>query len=345
MDTNYHRFKIIQTTNSQKVDYDGVEIMSATDGTLTSGYLGLGAREQPAGTQGYYNWVFVREYASTEPSASAATEEKITTDGVGGSGTWTSPVFNYWDSGSYQTIEDFEDNNTTNWTATTSTIAIESTTVDSGTYSAKWTLTGTAGTPNIELDVATQASALTDSTYNNQVVFRFRTTDNTNDHYFQLEDGSSNTHAVEFKSQLTNDTYSTVTLTLADFTTGGVDVTDIAKIKIYVTGSDWVGTEAFYLDRIRWKTNYTSSWRAVTWSNTGSGTVTLDIQDSGGTDISGFTGLSSGASLATLPTGKKKFILNLSSSGSTPVVNDFDVFWKPCQVGDFSDDWSTDYST
>ena len=68
LDTGWHIYKIIVKTDGIEVYYDGTLILSTTDTTFTSGYLGLSGRETPAAINSFYDNVFTRKYCSPEPT-------------------------------------------------------------------------------------------------------------------------------------------------------------------------------------------------------------------------------------------------------------------------------------
>jgi len=68
LDNNFHVYTIVAKTDGIDVYLDNSKILSTTDTTFTSGYIGLGGREWPAGIVAYYDYVRVRKYTSPEPT-------------------------------------------------------------------------------------------------------------------------------------------------------------------------------------------------------------------------------------------------------------------------------------
>jgi len=78
LDTGWHVYKTIVKTDGIEVYYDGTLILSTTDITFTSGYLGLSGRETPAAINSFYDNVFTRKYCSPEPTwGTWGTEETL----------------------------------------------------------------------------------------------------------------------------------------------------------------------------------------------------------------------------------------------------------------------------
>jgi hypothetical protein len=76
LDTNWHLYKVVAKTNGIDVCYNGSLILSTTDTTFTSGYIGLSAVQTPAAINAYYDDVRVRKYVSPEPTTSVGEEEQ-----------------------------------------------------------------------------------------------------------------------------------------------------------------------------------------------------------------------------------------------------------------------------
>lgn len=102
LDGNYHRYKTTTTGSNLSVNLDGISILTLTDNTRTSGNIGLSTRETPGGQVNvYYNFIFLRQYASAQPTVTLDTIE-------------TSAIFNatsgYWNfdegSGSQTQVTD-----------------------------------------------------------------------------------------------------------------------------------------------------------------------------------------------------------------------------------------------
>ena len=71
LDTNWHNYSIKTSQNGISVFLDGTQILSTTDTTRTSGYIGFSARETPDAINAYYDNVRVRKWIDPEPTVSA----------------------------------------------------------------------------------------------------------------------------------------------------------------------------------------------------------------------------------------------------------------------------------
>ncbi|MBP1928332.1 C1A family cysteine protease/subtilisin family serine protease [Methanolinea mesophila] len=67
LDTAWHSYSIRTLPSGISVYFDDSLLLASSDTSRTSGYLGLSARERPAGTTAYYDNVRVRKYVANEP--------------------------------------------------------------------------------------------------------------------------------------------------------------------------------------------------------------------------------------------------------------------------------------
>jgi hypothetical protein len=73
LDTSWHRYEILTKTTGTTITakFNGTTILSTTDTTYTSGYIGLSGREKlgtGAGYVSFYDNIFVAKYVDPEPS-------------------------------------------------------------------------------------------------------------------------------------------------------------------------------------------------------------------------------------------------------------------------------------
>jgi len=67
LDSNWHSYSVRTSLSGLSVFLDGTPILSATDTTRTSGYIGFSARETPNAINAYYDTVRVRKWIDPEP--------------------------------------------------------------------------------------------------------------------------------------------------------------------------------------------------------------------------------------------------------------------------------------
>jgi len=71
LDSNWHSYSVRALSSGIVVFLDGTQILSTTDTTRTSGYIGFSARETPDAINAYYDTVRVRKWIDPEPTVSA----------------------------------------------------------------------------------------------------------------------------------------------------------------------------------------------------------------------------------------------------------------------------------
>jgi len=71
LDSNWHFYSVRALSSGIVVFLDGTQILSTTDTTQTSGYIGFSARETPNAINAYYDNVRVRKWIDPEPTVSA----------------------------------------------------------------------------------------------------------------------------------------------------------------------------------------------------------------------------------------------------------------------------------
>ncbi|MGF3497993.1 MAG: hypothetical protein ACQXXC_10290, partial [Methanolinea tarda] len=76
LDTNWHDYSIKTSQNGISVFLDGSKILSTTDSTRTTGYIGFSARETPNAINAYYDTVRVRKWIDPEPTHSSWTAQE-----------------------------------------------------------------------------------------------------------------------------------------------------------------------------------------------------------------------------------------------------------------------------
>jgi len=71
LDSNWHSYSVRTSLSGLSVFLDGTPILSTTDTTRTSGYIGFSARETPNAINAYYDNVRVRKWIDPEPTVTS----------------------------------------------------------------------------------------------------------------------------------------------------------------------------------------------------------------------------------------------------------------------------------
>ena len=71
LDSNWHSYSVRTSSSGISVSFDNTQILSTTDTTRTTGYIGLSARETPNAINAYYDTVRVRKWIDPEPTISS----------------------------------------------------------------------------------------------------------------------------------------------------------------------------------------------------------------------------------------------------------------------------------